>query len=137
MAATIIPWEYEFGTSLAGQLDFGGVAVVAPPDSPVRVIPFPSVREQFAALAEKWRDETSDISSLTQTFLNQAYQDIIGLGPAAIPLLLEEVRDRPDLWFHALRSIVHQDLVDPADSGNVQKMAAAWLKWGRDNKLVS
>ncbi len=60
---------------------------------------------------------------------NPAYQRIIALGMAAVPLILAELRQRPDHWFVALHTITGANPVPP-ESRTVQEMANAWLAWG-------
>lgn len=93
----------------------------------------PSFRDRFRELAERWSRETRDTSSLTRMVLHPAYQQIIGLGQAAVPLLLEELRDRPDHWFWALASITGENPVRDSDAGDSEAMATAWLEWGREH----
>jgi hypothetical protein len=64
--------------------------------------------------------------------MHPAYQQIIGIGPAAVPLLLRELERDVDHWFWALKAITGVDPVPPASRGKVREMAAAWLRWGRD-----
>ena len=59
----------------------------------------------FFELANRWRDETALLSSVTRTAMHPAYQRIIGMGPAAVPLILRELEQRPDHWFWALTAI--------------------------------
>jgi hypothetical protein len=58
------------------------------------------------------------------------YQQIIGLGPAAVPLIRDELRREPDQWFWALEAITEQNPVPPEAMGKVRLMAQAWLAWG-------
>lgn len=62
---------------------------------------------------------------------NAAYQKIIAMGAAAIPLLLAELKRAPDDWFLALHAITGSDPVPKRIRGDVGKMAVAWLRWGR------
>jgi hypothetical protein len=62
-----------------------------------------------------------------------AYQEIIGMGPEVVPLLLADLARQPDHWFTALKAITGANPVDPADCGRIEKMAEAWLQWGRQN----
>lgn len=87
--------------------------------------------ETFTTLVEEWQTETSDLSSTTAMVLHPAYQRIIGLGPGAVPLLLRELQVRPNHWFHALRAITGHNPVRLEQRGNLRKMTAAWLEWGR------
>ena len=90
----------------------------------------------FSELVERWRAETAFLSSVNELVLHPAYQRIIGLGPAAVPLLLSELQRQPDHWFWALHAITGENPVPATDAGNVQKMADAWLKWGKERGYV-
>lgn len=89
---------------------------------------------KFRALATLWDEEMGAISSSTEMVMCSAYQQIIGMGPSALPFIfrqLEKERKQPNNWFWALRSITQADPVEPEDRGNRPKMAAAWLRWGK------
>ncbi len=89
------------------------------------------VRARFHRLAAQWREECQLLSSTTAKAMHPAYQQIIGLGPEALPLILKELAETPGHWFWALKSITGEDPVPPADVGNIRRMTEAWLKWGR------
>lgn len=65
--------------------------------------------------------------------VNPSYQQIIGMGDNAIPLILHELDRQPDHWFWALHSITGADPVHEDCQGNISKMASAWIEWGRRN----
>ncbi|HLK60911.1 MAG TPA: hypothetical protein VKU00_30385 [Chthonomonadaceae bacterium] len=88
-------------------------------------------RSRFIALAAKWRKEVEFLSSMTQMIQNPAYQEIIGMGPVVIPLLLQELVQEPDWWFAALQKLTGQNPVRPEQQGNLQAMASAWLQWAK------
>lgn len=90
-----------------------------------------SLGERFADLAATWRHETAFTSSLNEIVMNRAYQQIIGLGPNVIPLILLELQTQPDHWFWALNALTAADPVDPQDRGDIQRMADAWVDWGK------
>jgi len=92
-----------------------------------------TVHEEFERLASKWKAETAFLSSATKRAMHPAYQEIIGLGQSAVPLLLSELASAPDHWFWALKAITKIDPVPVADRGYMQKMRDAWLKWGKDH----
>ena len=85
----------------------------------------------FRNLAAQWHAESEFMSSLTEMVILPPYQRIIGLGREAVPFLLRELEREPDQWFWALQAITGQDPVDAADRGDLRKMSAAWLAWGR------
>jgi hypothetical protein len=63
-------------------------------------------------------------------FMHPAYQRIIGLGQPAVPLLIEELRTRPDHWFWALSCIVG---IDPAQGATtVESAAERWINWAAE-----
>jgi hypothetical protein len=96
-----------------------------------------SIESKFSTLAATWRDETQFASSPSDILLNASYQRIIGLGKPVVPVLLCELIRRPDDWFWALHSITGVNPVDPVDAGNVNKMALAWLDWGRRQGILA
>ena len=91
----------------------------------------PSLAEQFRIMAEQWERETAALSSVTEIAIHPAYQRIIGLGPDAVPLILAELRRRPNHWFWALRALTGADPAHQESRGRVHRMAEAWLSWGR------
>lgn len=91
----------------------------------------------FRGLAERWRRETGLLSSIEEKVLHPAYQQIVGMGPEAIPLILRELQRRPGHWFWALNAITRDNPVDSKDAGNVRKMTEAWLRWGEERGYVS
>jgi hypothetical protein len=86
----------------------------------------------FQELAEQWRRETRHLSSVHAIVLHPAYQQIIGLGPAAIPLILRELERKLDHWFWALGAIARESPVPGSDAGRMRIMRDRWLEWGRN-----
>ena len=95
-----------------------------------------SVRERFEQLAAEWKSQSRYLSNVTQMALLKSYQRIIGLGPAAVPLILEELQRTPDLWFWALEAITDENPVPGEALGQVNSMTSAWLNWGRGRGLI-
>jgi hypothetical protein len=93
-----------------------------------------SFRLEFSHLAEQWRRDTHHLSNISKKILHPAYLRIMGMGERVVPLLLAELRARPDHWFVALRAITN---IDPVQPGSNPRMAReAWLAWGRNQGLV-
>jgi hypothetical protein len=75
------------------------------------------------------------MSSITEMSMLPTYQQIMGIGPDAVPLILAELEsegDDPDQWFWALRAITGANPVKPEDQGDFVKMAQAWFEWADD-----
>lgn len=89
----------------------------------------PILEVEFHRLVKEWRRETAVYSSITKKVLHPAYQQIIGMGPVAIPWILRELERKPGHWFWALNAISRKDPVAPED--NFDTAVTAWLDWGR------
>ena len=94
------------------------------------------IEAEFYSLVEKWKRETKVTPLVNQKSIHPAYQEIIGLGPDVIPLILKELNKGPDHWFWALRALSRVDPVKPSDRGNIEKMRVAWLNWGKNKGYV-
>ena len=92
---------------------------------------------RFNDLAEKWASETAHHSLMSSIVLHKGYQEIIGLGRDALPLILRRLSTEPNHWFWALRAISGEDPVPADDVGNFDAMRKAWLQWARDRGLVA
>lgn len=91
------------------------------------------VQERFQELRDEWKARTRHLSNTAQISLVFSYQNIIGLGPAAVPLILKELENEPDHWFWALEAITGENPVSKNDAGDIQASANAWIQWGRKN----
>lgn len=94
-----------------------------------------SVAERFRELVGIWKAGTAPLSSATEMAMHPAYQQIIGLGRDAVPLLLRELQREPDHWFWALKAITGVDPVEPRQRGQIREMTEAWLRWAREQGL--
>ena len=90
---------------------------------------------EFAGLVQRWKRDCMFESSTTKMILQPAYQQIIGMGDKAVPLLLREMEREPDHWGWALHAITRVDPVRREDAGRLAKIAEAWLAWGRGRGL--
>ena len=90
-----------------------------------------SLQEKFTRLRDEWKAKRGHESSSTRLAMHPAYQKIIGMGTAVVPLLLRELENGPDSWFWALHSITEADSVPEEDCGDGEAMARAWLEWGK------
>ncbi len=91
---------------------------------------------QFAALANEWKTATSLLSSSTAMIRHPAYEGIIALGPAVVPLILRDLQREPAHWFDALQAITGEDPVPSEAEGKIQAMRGAWLAWGQARGLI-
>jgi hypothetical protein len=92
----------------------------------------PEIEKRFRDLVTTWKRERGPHSASARLAEHPAYQQIIRLGPAVIPLLLRELEERPDHWFRALHALTGANPVAAESQGKVREMAVAWLQWGRE-----
>ena len=88
-----------------------------------------AVEPRFRELVRQWKEGTRFESSSTAIVMHPAYQQIIGLGREALPLIFLELRQGPDHWFWALRAITGENPIPAEDRGKLPRMTEAWLKW--------
>jgi hypothetical protein len=88
----------------------------------------PDIAEEFKALAEEWKRDTWSLASIKRRIAHPSYLKIVGMGEAAIPLLIRELRREPDYWFYALEAITRYD-PSPRDA-DIKTIIASWLAWG-------
>ena len=92
--------------------------------------------ERLRRLEAQWNSDTEFLSDAGKIMNHPAFQAIIGLGHEVVPLLLRDLESQPSLWVWALPDITGEDPVAAADRGNIRKMTAAWLQWGRDKGML-
>src|SRR5216684_5091108 len=87
--------------------------------------------QRFQEQAEKWERETAFLSATPMRVLHNSYQSIMAMGPEVVPLLLRDLQQTGRHWFWALRHLTNADPVPEKDRGDIERMIAAWVKWGR------
>jgi hypothetical protein len=90
-----------------------------------------ALKQRFAALALKWKNETGHLSNITKKCTHPSYQQIIGMGREAVPLILQDLKDSKADWFWALTAITGANPIPEESVGNINQMTEAWLQWGR------
>ena len=93
-----------------------------------------SVGQRVAGLLGRWRQETAYLSSSTRITEHPAYQELIALGPAALPFLFRDLEQTGDGHLSkALAAITGAQPISADERGQVRKIADAWLRWARVN----
>jgi len=94
------------------------------------------MEKKFNRLARTWKAETGMLSRLDEKYMHVAYQQIIGMGEAAIPFILRDLKETRGHWLWALRAIAGESPVPQKNAGNLSKVIEAWLEWGRKRGYV-
>ena len=95
--------------------------------------PTETVEQRLRRLEATWLTSVGYSSSSTVLRSHPAFQEIIGMGQAVVPLMLRDLEERPRLWVWALPRITGTDPVPAPDRGNIARMSEAWLRWGREH----
>ncbi len=93
------------------------------------------LQNKFDRLRDEWKKQRRHESSTIKMVTLPAYQNIIGMGPAALPFLLRELEHDLDAWFWALTAITEADPVPEHLRGDGEAMAHAWLEWARSRGI--
>jgi superfamily II DNA or RNA helicase len=114
------------------------VALVAIVDERLEIKEYSTetIKEDFANLASQWTQDVEGMSSTVEMVKHPAYQKIVSMGQAVVPLLLEDLRQNPIYWLPALRQITQQNPVQPEQRGKIKQMAEAWLNWGKQEGYI-
>ncbi len=91
---------------------------------------------KFHNLAEKWKEETLITSSVHEIESNRSYLEIIGMGKKVLPLIFQDLKSRPTLWFSALEKITGDNPVEMSHRGIIKLMTEDWLKWGEEHGYI-
>jgi hypothetical protein len=93
-----------------------------------------TIEQRVARLLTSWRDQTAYTSSSTLITTHPAYQELIALGPAALPFLFRDLEQTGDGHLSKALSVLTGAHPVPAeDRGKIRAVAEAWLRWAREN----
>ncbi|HQU45118.1 MAG TPA: hypothetical protein PK867_20050 [Pirellulales bacterium] len=107
------------------------VSVTLKPVGAARGDAYGQLQSEFNRLSAEWKNATGHLSNISQKTRHPAYQAIIAMGKPAVPLILRDLAAAPYDWFAALEQITGADPVPESSYGAVNKMAKAWLDWGK------
>lgn len=103
---------------------------------PELATPTIAIESYFRSRVMKWKQDTSHLSLVSLRITHPAYREIVLMGRQALPLILAELEEEPDHWFHALMTLADENPVPAGFSGSVSEAAALWVEWGRSRKLI-
>ena len=87
----------------------------------------------FNELVKQLNRETGLDSVGKRTVEHPAYQQVIGMGEVALPLIFRQMEsDAGPHWFEALKAITGANPVPRELWGKIRAMEQVWLEWGRE-----
>src|SRR5262249_6571393 len=91
-----------------------------------------TLEQQVQRLLARWRAETAVLSSSTQIVEHPAYQQLIALGPPALPFLFRDLEQTHDGHLSkALSAITGAHPMAEEERGQIRHIAMRWLQWAR------
>ncbi len=103
--------------------------------TPVPAASVPETLEQHVQrLLDSWRAETALLSSSSRIVEHPAYQQLIALGPAALPFLFRDLEQTQDGHLSkVLTAITGAHPIPSEERGQTRQIASTWLRWAHEN----
>ena len=99
-----------------------------------------SVVEKFQVLLEKLvkKVRVEKLGMYEKIVITEEYEQILGMGPQIIPLLLKEIQKEKPFFplFSILEFITGENPVRPGPAGFLPNAARDWIEWGKRKKLI-
>ena len=89
----------------------------------------PDYTTKFYSHLKRWRYETLITSSADDIVSNPEFRGIVDMGDVVIPLIMDELRKRPDFLIAAMSLITGENPVKPSQLGDIEAMTQAWIDW--------
>ncbi len=98
-----------------------------------------SLATRFESLAKEWEAhcDSHREASNPYVFLNHpSFESLVGLGRAAVPLIIERYREGSVFWGAALRRITGVTTFGDGVVGNLEATRRGWLQWWDENQAA-
>jgi hypothetical protein len=96
----------------------------------------PLTQDRFNGLAMDWLCGMGYSSNPSALTAHPSYKAIIAYGNDAVPFVLAQLRRAPSLLAWTLFDITRENPVKKSEHGDLAKITRAWIKWGRNKKLI-
>lgn len=97
-----------------------------------------ALERTFVLLADLWRRDTMNLSSVGQMMDHPAYECLLAIGPPVLPLVMLRLEREPDpRWFPLLRDLTGDNPVPKEHAGYVERMAEDWIAWHREHPVAT
>lgn len=93
-------------------------------------------KHTFRLLADRWYEETMNLSSIQRMQNNKNFQAIMSMRQFAIPHIFNEIATKGGHWYGALAELTGANPVKEENRGRIEKMKEDWLDWGKKNGWV-
>jgi hypothetical protein len=103
-------------------------AAVIRQSEPIPPVVVNSVEAVFNRLYTQWR-EREKFNSFIGASSDTGYEEMVQLGPAVVPYMIDRLKREAAHLFVALNRITGVDPVKKEHAGNTKKMAEDWIQW--------
>jgi hypothetical protein len=90
-----------------------------------------NLKTEFKRLVAIWKRETGFLSRIDQKMTHPAYKQIIAMGAAAIPLILDDLETNGGHWVDALSELTQHEPIPPDENYALSDLVAAWIACGK------
>lgn len=94
-----------------------------------------SLERRFYRLKKEWELDTAHYSSMQMAATHHAYQEIINLGEAVVPLMVRDMMATETHWFFALATLTGENPVPAQHAGHIPSMVQDWQNWAVANQV--
>lgn len=92
------------------------------------------LKTRFDYYYQKWNDETMILSKAKTIIDNDNFKKIVSYGTEIVPIILEELSERPSNLVWALNHILNGKVSKKGVT--ISEASNAWVKWGRANQII-
>ncbi len=88
------------------------------------------LKQEYDRLAADFLSNSMFLSSTDAIAGLEEFAGIVGLGPAVLPYILNDLESAPNSWFPVLAAIAGTSPVREQSRGIVAEMISDWRSWG-------
>jgi len=97
-----------------------------------------TIQERFKMLSQIWHEEMDGVSSVQLKISHLAYQEVIQMGEAVVPYILDEIKENGGGgWFIALAKILKHNPVPDEHKRDMDLIIDDWLRYAKKLRLDS
>lgn len=89
---------------------------------------------KFRRLVKRWRQEKAFMSSVDEVMALPSFLEITMMGKKIVPLIIEELENKPDTLVCALPIITGENPVPEELQGKMSAIAAYWSTWASNKQ---
>jgi len=89
--------------------------------------------DMFAGFKNQWAQDTYNTYPEVE---HPAFRGIVTMGEIAVPLILEELKEKPSWLYFALEEITGENPVEETGEDSLEDISSRWLWWGEQRGYI-